>query len=178
MGYVSLQRCVADLERHGHLVRLGDQVDARLEVAEIQRRVYVNGGPAVYYENVRDCQFPMVSNLFGTKERMDFIFRDTLAAVRSLVEAKIDPATFFRRPTAMFGGAKAALTMLPRRCSSGPVLANQTTVDKLPQLVSWPDDGGPFVTLPIVYTEDVLSGGLKHSNLGMYRVQLGVRFRF
>jgi len=173
MGYVSLQRCVADLEQHGHLVRLGDQVDARLEVAEIQRRVYMSGGPAVFFENVRDCQFPMVSNLFGTKERMDYIFRDTLAAVRSLVDAKIDPATFLRRPSAMFSGAKAAFSMLPRRCSSGPVLANQTTVDKLPQLVSWPDDGGPFVTLPIVYTEDVLSGGLKHSNLGMYRVQLG-----
>src|SRR5580704_9819828 len=91
MGYRNLRECVLDLERTGQLVRIESEVDPFLEAAEIQRRVYQAGGPAVFYARVRGCRFPMVSNLFGTKERTRFLFRDTLATVRRLVELKMDP---------------------------------------------------------------------------------------
>lgn len=172
MTYRSLKQCVDDLQRQGHLVRVDDVVDARLEAAEIQRRVYRSGGPAVLFSNVNGCQFPMVSNLFGTIERARFIFRDTYESVRRVIELKIDPNNFWQRPTRYWKAPLTALGMLPRGCSSGPVLANETTIGQLPHLVSWPDDGGAFITLPQVYTEDVQQPGLMHSNLGMYRIQI------
>src|SRR2546421_2795481 len=98
MGYANLRDCVADLEGTGQLVRLDEEVDPHLEAAEIQRRVYQAQGPAVYYAHVKGCRFPMVSNLFGTRERTRFLFRDTLTAVRRLVELKAEPGAFWRRP--------------------------------------------------------------------------------
>src|SRR5271166_2651903 len=98
MGYTNLRECVADLQRAGQLVRLEQEVDPYLEAPEIHRRVYQAGGPAIYYGRVKGCAFPMVSNLFGTIERTRFLFRDTLARVRHLVELKVDPAAFWKRP--------------------------------------------------------------------------------
>src|SRR5215210_1555686 len=98
MGYRSLRDCVRDLERTKQLVRLDEEIDPHLEMAEIQRRVYQAGGPAVYFARVRGCRFPMVCNLFGTRERIRYIFRDTLKAVRHLVELKINPSAFGKRP--------------------------------------------------------------------------------
>ena len=72
MGYRNLAECVRDLERTGQLVRIESEIDPHLEAAEIQRRVYQAGGPAVFYARVRGCRFPMVSNLFGT-QRADAI---------------------------------------------------------------------------------------------------------
>lgn len=172
MSYHSLQECVNDLERTGQLVRLDEPIDAKLEVAEIQRRVYAVGGPALLYTNVRGCRFPMLGNLYGTLDRAKYIFRDTLDAVRRLIELKIDPTEAFRHPLRYGKAGKAALATRPRFVRSGPVLSHQTTIDQLPQLVSWPEDGGAFITLPIVYTEDVTQPGWRRSNLGMYRVQL------
>ena len=172
MGYRNLRQCVEDLGRHGHLVRLADEVDAHLEAAEIHRRVYRSGGPAVLFENVKDCRFPMVSNLFGTTERARFMFRDSLEAVRRLIELKIDPNHFWKAPTRYWKAPLTAFGMLPRKLSRGTVVEHQTAIDQLPLLQSWPDDGGAFVTLPAVYTEDVEQPGLMKSNLGMYRVQL------
>src|SRR5687767_11872193 len=98
MGYASLRHCVRDLERTGQLIRLDVEVDPHLEAAEIQRRVYQDQGPAILFTRVTGCRFPMVSNLFGTMQRTRFLFRDTLDAVRHLVELKIDPAAFWRNP--------------------------------------------------------------------------------
>ncbi len=114
----------------------------------------------------------MVSNLFGTLEQARFLFRDTWDRVRRMIELKIDPQQLLRRPTRYLAAPWIGLTMLPRRCSRGPVLAHETTIGQLPQLKSWPDDGGAFVTLPQVYTENVEQPGLMKSNLGMYRIQL------
>lgn len=172
MGYRNLQQCVRDLESAGQLVRLTDPVDARLEAAEIHRRVYRAGGPAVLYENVVGCRFPMVSNLFGTLERARFLFRDTLERVRQLVELKIDPTVALRRPWKYWRAPGTAWTMLPRACRRGPATECETCVSQLPQLQSWPRDGGAFVTLPLVYTEHPAQPGLGQSNLGMYRIQL------
>lgn len=172
MGYRSLRECIADLERHGQLVCIEEEVDPYLEAAAIHRRVFQAGGPAVYYARVKGCRFPLVSNLFGTLERTRFLFRDTLAAVRHLVELKVDPASFWKQPLRYRDVPRTLWHLRPRLVPHGPVLDSQTAIDDLPALVSWPRDGGAFVTLPQVYTEDVERPGWRHSNLGMYRVQL------
>jgi 4-hydroxy-3-polyprenylbenzoate decarboxylase len=172
MGYRSLQECVADLERTGQLVRIEQEIDPYLEAAEVHRRVYQARGPAVLFARVKGCRVPMVSNLFGTIERTRFLFRDTLQAVRHLVELKIDPWSFFRRPWRYRDVPRALWHLRPKFVRAGPVLAHQTTVSQLPQLQCWPRDGGAFITLPQVYTEDADCPGWRRSNLGMYRVQL------
>jgi len=172
MAYSTLRHCLADLERTGQLVRIEREVDPYLEAAEIHRRVYRAGGPAVFYARVKGCAFPMVSNLFGTIERTRFLFRDTLAAVRHLVELKVDPGAFWKRPLRYRDVPRTLWHLRPRSVFSGPILTHQTTIDRLPQLQCWPDDGGAFVTLPLVYTEDADRPGWRRSNLGMYRVQL------
>jgi 4-hydroxy-3-polyprenylbenzoate decarboxylase len=100
------------------------------------------------------------------------MFRDTFEAVRRLVELKTDPDRFWQRPLRYWRAPLTALGMLPRRRRRGPVLQHETTIDQLPHVHSWPMDGGAFVLLPLVYTEDVEAPGLGKSNLGMYRVQL------
>lgn len=172
MRYKSLKQCVDDLDRNGHLIRIAQEVDPHLEMAEIHRRVYQAGGPAIYYAHVKGSPFPAVSNLFGTLERSRFIFRSTLQWVQRLIEIKADPPAFLRAPWKAMGVANIALNTLPKKVRSGPVLANRTTIDQLPQVQCWPNDGGPFVLLPQVYTEDPDNPGIMQSNLGMYRVQL------
>jgi len=172
MGYRNLRDCVRDLERTKQLVRIEAEIDADLEAAEIQRRVYRVGGPALYFANVKGCRFPMVSNLFGTIERSRFLFRDALEQVRKLVELKIDPGAFARRPWRYWDVPGVLWRLRPRMVRSGAILGGRTTLSQLPQLKSWPRDGGPFVTLPQVYTEHPDRRGWRHSNIGMYRVQL------
>jgi 4-hydroxy-3-polyprenylbenzoate decarboxylase len=168
----SLRRLIDDLARTEHLVRLVDEIDARLEAAEIQRRVYARGGPAVFFANVKGCRFPLVSNLFGTLERARYLFRDTYASVRQAIELKIDPTRGLRRPLAYLGAPLTAWRMQPRLVRSGPVMEASCAIADLPQVISWPRDGGPFVTLPQCFSEDVSEPGLARSNLGMYRVQI------
>src|SRR3954451_16174994 len=103
MGYRSHKACVDDLERHGHLLRIDHEVDPELEVAEIQRRVYRSGGPALFFTRARGTPFPLVSNLFGTLPRSHFIFRDALDGVRRLVELKADPSALMRAPWRYLG---------------------------------------------------------------------------
>ncbi|HTK77287.1 MAG TPA: UbiD family decarboxylase [Gemmataceae bacterium] len=172
MGYASLRECVVDLERTGQLVRIDREIDPYLEAAEVHRRVCQAGGPALLFTRVKGCQFPMVSNLFGTLARAEFLLRDTLTAVRHLVELKIDPAAFWKGPWRYRDVPRAAWSIRPKWVRRAPILDSQTTLSRLPQLTCWPMDGGPFVTLPVVYTEDVGRPGWRHSNLGMYRVQL------
>src|SRR5436305_6256350 len=172
MGYRSLRHCVQDLEHTGQLVRIEKEVDPYLEAAEIQRRVYQAGGPAIYFARVKGCRFPMVSNLFGTLQRTRYLFRDTLAAVRHLVELKVDPSAFWRRPWRYHDVPWTLWRLRPKSVRTAPVLAGKAKVSELPQLVCWPRDGGAFVTLPQVYTEDADHPAWRHSNLGMYRVQL------
>lgn len=172
MAYASLRECIDDLERSGQLRRIDVPVDANLEAAEIQRRVYRAGGPALYFSRIKNCRFPMASNLFGTIERARFLFRDSLQGVRRLVELKVDPSMAWKHPLRYAGAPFTLLRTRPRKVAGGPVFAHQVAASELPQLKSWPDDGGAFVTLPQVYSEDPVRPGPMHSNLGMYRVQL------
>ena len=172
MGYRNLAHCVQDLERSGQLRRIDLELDARLEIAAVQRRAWQRGGPALLFTRVKGCAFPMLANLFGTLKRTRFLFRDTLPRVKRLLAMKADPLAPLKSPQHWPGLAAGALHLLPRRVSTGPVMERSCRVQDLPQLVSWPDDGGPFVTLPQVYSESCTRPGWRHSNLGMYRVQL------
>ena len=172
MGYRNLNQCIDDLERTGQLVRIEEEIDPNLEAAEIQRRVYAAQGPAIYFARVKGCRFPIVSNLFGTMERTRFLFRDSLQAVRHLVELKIDPFQFWRHPFRYRDVLKTLWSMRASKVSSGPILKNQTTIDQLPQVTNWPDDAGAFITLGQVYSEDADRSGFRNSNLGMYRIQM------
>lgn len=174
MGYRNLQACVADLEQRKMLHRIDIPVDPYLEAGMIQRRVYQAGGSALLFTNVKNSSFPLLGNLFGTLERTRFIFRDTLKTIETLVEMKINPFAALRKPVQSLGAAVAARNLLPKKVSAdlAPVFGKRTSLSALPQLVSWPMDGGAFVTLPQVYTESPLKPGFGKSNLGMYRVQI------
>ncbi|MGO1243659.1 MAG: UbiD family decarboxylase [Sphingobacterium sp.] len=173
MGYKSLAECVNDLERNGHLIRIKEEVDPYLEMAAIHMRVFDAQGPALYFENIKGSRFPAVSNLFGTIDRSKFMFRDTLHHVKKLVDVKMDPASVLKRPLHYMSSSFVATGALPWKKKSGaPILYGQTKISELPQIVNWPKDGGAFVTMPQVYTEDVSSPGIMQANLGMYRIQL------
>ncbi len=172
MGYRNLQECVRDLEARGQLVRVREPIDPHLEMAEVQRRLFRAGGPAVLFTNPRGCRFPMLANLYGSPKRIRYLFRDTLEGVKRLVKLQVDPVDLLRRPRTYIRAPFMAWHSLPKKVRRGPVVECETTISELPQLTSWPSDGGAYVTLPQVYTEDPHSPGLMRSNLGMYRVQL------
>jgi 4-hydroxy-3-polyprenylbenzoate decarboxylase len=164
---------VNDLRAGGHLLQIDDEVDPHLEMAEIQRRVYANGGPAIFFTSLKGCQFPAASNLFGSLEQARYLFRDTLESVRKLIEIKLDPSALPKRPLRYAGVPLTALRMLPKKSRQGAVQANRTSISALPMIKCWPDDGGAFVTLPQVLSEDpTAAGNLMKVNLGMYRIQL------
>jgi len=174
MGYKSLQVCITDLEKNGHLIRIKEEVDPHLQMAAIHLRVYEHQGPAILFENVKGSKFPAVSNLFGTLDRSRFIFRDTLDKIKTLVDLKTDPMKAFKRPFSYANVALTALSALPMKTGkSAPVNFGRTQISELPQVINWPMDGGPFVTMPQVYTEDADKPGIMNANLGMYRIQLG-----
>lgn len=173
MAYSSMKDCVLDLEKHGHLVRIKSEVDAELEMAEIHFRIFEAGGPAVYFEKIKNSPFPAVSNIYGTHERTDFIFRKTLEKVRKVTEIKADPTVALKNPMRYLSAPFTALSALPRKRFFGaPILYGETTIDKLPQVKSWPMDGGGFVTLPQVFTLPPAEQSIMKSNIGMYRIQL------
>jgi 4-hydroxy-3-polyprenylbenzoate decarboxylase len=173
MGYSTLAECVNDLEKHGHLIRIKEEVDPYLEMAEIHLKIYEQQGPAIYFEKIKGSRFPAVSNLFGTLERAKFMFRDSLDQVEQLVGLRSDPAKALKNPFKYAGSALTALSALPLKQSLFKSAFEKTTISQLPQIVNWPMDGGPFVTMPQVYTEDIDKPGVMNSNLGMYRIQLG-----
>ena len=173
MAYSSLEACLLDLERTGQLLRIKEQVDPYLEMAAIHLRVFEQKGPAILFENVKGSKFRAASNIFGTLERSQFIFRDTLPQVKQLIDIKIDPTAAIKNPLKSLAALPAALNALPNKNPiSKPVLFEEINISDLPLIHHWSMDGGAFVTLPQVYTEDADKPGIGHSNLGMYRIQL------
>ncbi len=173
MAYKSLEECLLDLEKYGQLRRIKEEVDPYLEMAAIHLRVHEAGGPALLFENVKGSRFRAASNIFGTLQRSKFIFRDTLAVVQQLIELKNDPVKAIKHPIKNFTAGLAALKALPlKNPLNKPVLFQQIKIEDIPQIHHWPMDGGAFVTLPQVYTEDADKPGIMNANLGMYRIQL------
>lgn len=184
--YHSLRDCVEDLRGSGQLLTVETEVSPHLELAEIQRRTYRAGGPAVLFTKVRGTKFPCLSNLYGSDKRLEYIFRSTIPAVEKAIRLRTSPPEFlksmardfWRTPFEYMKLPFTGLTSLPRRVRRAPVLHSQTNLSALPQIVCWPMDGGPFVTLPQVFSKEPGARSVMKSNLGMYRVQLaGNRYK-
>ena len=172
MSYHSLQQAVEDLPEQ-HLLRIDTEVDPFLEAGEIHRRVFEAGGPALLFQKVKGSPFPALSNLYGTQKRMAYLFRHQLEDVQRLIELKADASELFRHPGRFIKTPFTALHGLPLKARwNKPILFGNTTLDQLPQIVSWPKDGGAFITLPQVMSLPPGDKHIMHSNIGMYRIQI------
>jgi len=172
MPYQNLHDCISDLEKQGYLVRIKEEVDPDLEMAGIHLRVFANGGPAILFEKVKGCKYKAISNLFGTLERSKFMFRETLSTMQELVQLRNDPMSALKKPLKYISTGMAAYKALPKKASFSSAGFKEIKISDLPLIKHWPMDGGAFVTLPQVYTEDIDKPGVMASNLGMYRIQL------
>lgn len=173
MAYKSMEECLLDLEKNGQLIRIKEEIDPHLEMAAIHLRMYEMAGPALLFENVKGSQYRAASNIFGTLDRSRFIFRDTLASVQKLIELKSNPIEAIKHPIQNFSAGMAALKALPlKNPMSKPVMHSEIKISDIPPIQHWPMDGGAFVTLPQVYSEDADKPGIMNANLGMYRIQL------
>jgi 4-hydroxy-3-polyprenylbenzoate decarboxylase len=171
--YNSLWDAVRDLEKNNMLLRIKTKVDPNLEMAEIHRQVFDKKGPAILYENVKGSPFPALSNLYGTMERTDFLFRKSLPKIKKVIELKADPSRFLKQPLKYLSTPLTAMMALPMRSRFGcRSMYAKTSIDKLPWIKSWPMDGGGFITLPQVLTLPPGSKDPMQSNVGMYRIQL------
>ncbi len=171
--YRSLRDVVNDLDRKGMLLRISKKTDPNLEMAEIHRQIFEKKGPAILFENVKGSPFPALSNLYGTFERTEYLFRKTLPKLKKVIELKADPSRLLKNPLRYLTTPFTALQALPSKSwLNVPVMYGKTNISALPQIKSWPLDGGAFITLPQVCTLPPGSRNIMESNLGMYRIQL------
>ena len=170
----SLRTFLDRLTRENEIVTIKAEVDPYLELAEIHRHVISEGGPALLFERVKGSRYPVVTNLFGTARRIDLAFgpkpeafvRDMVHVAESLLPPKVDELWKHRSL------AVDLLKLGTRNTSRSPVtqvVDRPARLDRLPVLTTWQEDGGPFITLPLVYTQNPVTG--KH-NVGMYRMQI------
>ena len=170
----SLGRFLDVLRAEGELAEIEVPVSAELEAAEIHRRVIAAGGPALLFRNVEGKAFPLATNLFGTARRVELAFgtrsEELISEVAKLPEELMPPTLgkLWERRGLFTSLAKVGL----KRGASGPITEVrqlEPRLGDLPALKTWQRDGGPFITLPLVYTEHPATGG---GNLGMYRAQV------
>jgi len=173
LSFSDLRGFLDTLERRSDIVTIDAPVDPHLELAEIHRRVIAAGGPALLFQNVGDSPHRAVTNLFGTASRAELAFGERpFRLIRRLVELAetIMPPT----PAKLWGARDVGFEALRIGLKKGrgpvsQVVTRDVRLDRLPALTTWPEDGGPFVTLPLVYTEH--PDGKGH-NLGMYRMHI------
>jgi len=162
------------LRKDNDLFQIDTLVDPELEAAEIHRRVIAAGGPALLFTNVKGSDVPLVTNLLGTARRAELAFgkrpQRLIRRLVEFVETALPPT-----PAKLWGARDLGLELFKvglKRGAGGPVaevVTNDVRLDRLPAMTTWPDDGGPFITLPLVLTEH--PDGRGH-NLGMYRLQI------
>lgn len=164
------------LRKENELKVIDTPVDPKLEIAEIHRRVIEEEGPALLFQRVKGSSFPVVTNLFGTPRRVDLAFgtrpeqlmKETVELFHKILPPT--PKTLWKERRLFQELLKVGMKKVAPQ--DAPVMAvSPSSVDltKLPALTSWIDDGGPFITLPLVYTEHPITG---QHNLGMYRMQI------
>ncbi len=171
-----LRELLARLAANGELVEVDVEVDSRLEVAEIHRRVIAAGGPALLFRRVKSSPFRLVTNLFGNARRVEIAFGRPHEFVADLVRfaQELPPPSLGK-----FWRARGLLARLARvgmrRSSRAPIteVVEAPRLDELPLTQSWSQDGGCFATLPLVYTEALDADGRPGGpgNLGIYRMQ-------
>jgi UbiD family decarboxylase len=172
--FTDLRLFINQLRRDRDLVEIDAPVDPALEAAEIHRRVIAAGGPALLFTNVKGADFPLVTNLFGTPRRAELAFG---ARPLAFIKRVVHLAETLLPPTAakLWAARDVGFDLLKvgtRRLTSGPVsdiVTSQVRLDRLPVITCWPEDGGPFITFPLVYTQHPDKPG---HNLGMYRMQV------
>ena len=170
----NLRQYLRLLRRENQLVTIQAEVDPYLEAAEIHRRVIEQAGPALLFKRLRGSHFPVVTNLFGTPQRIELAFG---RGPRQLVQQVVDFAQTALPPSLghLWGHRNLvgeALKLGTRKAQGGPVLEctqRPADLNTLPILTTWDQDGGPFITLPLVYTEHPKNGS---HNLGIYRLQI------
>lgn len=172
MKFTSLGDTVLFLEKQDELIRIDQEVDPCLEMAEITRRVHGAQGPALLFANVKNSGFPALSNLFGTYERTLKIFEPQLQQVKALVDVKSNPGALIKSPVKYLKAVKSLVHALPIPSANAKVLKHKTQIDKLPMIQCWPEDGGAFILLPQVFSKDPENESVLKSNLGMYRIQM------
>ena len=170
----SLRTFLDRLTRENEIVTIKAEVDPYLELAEVHRRVIADGGPALLFERVKGSRYPVVTNMFGTERRIELAFGPKPEAfvheAVHIAESLLPP-----KPDELWKHRSLALDFLKlgtrntRRAPIKQVIDKPARLDQLPVLTTWQEDGGPFITLPLVYTENPLTG--KH-NLGIYRMQV------
>lgn len=176
MNLTNLRAHLDVLRAEKEVIEISAPVDPYLELAEIHRRVIDEQGPALLFTNVKGSSFPVATNLFGTPRRIDLAFgprpeQFMNQAVGAL--EKLMPPTLkglWGERNLLFDAMKVGTKTVPS--AQAPVMQVCDTdgpMAKLPVLTCWQEDGGPFVTLPLVYTEDPNGG---QHNLGMYRMQV------
>lgn len=169
-----LRSFISLLYREKEIIEITTEVNPYLELAELHRRVIDDQGPALLFTNVTGSNFPVVTNLFGTRRRVDLavgprpekLVQTAVSALDRLLPPK--PAALWKERGWLLDLARTGL----KKVSSGPVLDcrdQNFDLRSLPALTGWQEDGGPFFTLPLVYTEHPET---KAHNLGMYRMQI------
>jgi 4-hydroxybenzoate decarboxylase subunit C len=176
-GIVNLREFLRVLRKLGQVTDITVPCDPELEIPEIHRRVIEENGKVLFFHNVKGSPFPLVTNLFGTRERMSYAFGPNPEAFVRRVAAL--PHELMPPSLAKLWGARSliadGLKIGLKNRSHAPVLQHELEIcpgkglKLLPALKLWPEDGGRFVTLPLVYTEDPITG---MHNLGMYRIQI------
>jgi 4-hydroxy-3-polyprenylbenzoate decarboxylase len=176
MAFHDLRDYLDALEARGELKEIRAPVSAELEAAEIADRAVKSGGPALLFTNVGSAGVPLAMNLFGTMGRMCFALGverldDVAARVREVIEPEI-PTNFLEKLRMLPKLARLA-DFIPKTVSSGPcqevVERERPSLAFLPVVKTWPGDGGPFITLPLVFTKDPVTG---RRNVGMYRMHV------
>jgi 4-hydroxy-3-polyprenylbenzoate decarboxylase len=176
MAFDGMAAFVRALDEHGELVRVREEVDPRLEIAEIADRTMKAGGPALLFERVRGSTFPLLINGYGSRRRMSLALGvgDLEEHARAIAELVHTRAPSSARELAQMARKLPELAHVPpRRVKSGACqeivqMGSDVDLDALPVLTCWPNDGGPFITLPNVITKDPDTGA---RNVGMYRMQ-------
>ena len=171
MSYKSLQECITDLDRKGEIKIISDEVNPDLDMASLHLNEFEKGGKSIFFENIKGSNYKAVSNLFGTIDRSRFMFRDSLEIVKQLIELKTNPVSALKNPVKSLYTALNGFYSIPKKVSF-PRSFKEVKIKDLPQVKCWKKDGGAFITLPQVYSEDVENPGIMNSNLGMYRIQL------
>ncbi|MCC6815938.1 MAG: UbiD family decarboxylase [Saprospiraceae bacterium] len=170
---MSLETCIKNLHKKGELIVIDDWIDPDLEMAEIHRRIYSKKGPALLFTKVKGSPFKACSNIYGTHSRCEYIFKDAIKGIEHLIKLKQDPLSIIKDFGKHFRNLPFYFSGFPlKSIFNKSIINNQCKISDLPQIISWPEDGGAFITLPQVISFPPNSRKIADSNIGMYRIQI------